>query len=335
MTNRERVIASINFKKTDYIPHNVDFTEQIYEKITEEFGSDYLSRIDNHITVTDLSKPQIKIKDGYFRDEFGVVWNKTGADKDIGIPDKYLIKTESDLDNYVFPPVDEKFIRSQCEKLTASDDDNFRMVNIGFSLYERVWTLMGIEDTLCNMLIEPEMMHGFFKRVCQRNLEILDIALEYDFDGVLFGDDWGQQKHLIMGRNTWCEFIKPNLKLMYEKVKSKNKYVAQHSCGDIREIMDDLIELGLNVYQTYQPEIYGLDYAKNLQGKIAIWGGISTQHDLPYKTPGEIKEITKNTINHFKETGGLIASPTHSVPADVPLENIKAMIDVFLDSHNA
>ncbi len=51
------------------------------------------------------------------------------------------------------PPVDEKYIREQCEKLMASDENNFRIVNIGFSLYERVWTLMGIEDTLCNMLI--------------------------------------------------------------------------------------------------------------------------------------------------------------------------------------
>ena len=334
MTNRERVIDAINFKKTDYIPHNVIFTEQIYEKISKEFGSDYSSHIDNHITAVDLAKPQVKIKNGYFCDEYGVVWNKTGADKDIGIPEKYLIKTENDLDNYKMPPVDEKFIRAQCEQLMSSDENNFRIVNIGFSLYERVWTLMGIEDTLCNMLIEPEMMHEFFKRICMRNLEILDIALEYDFDGVIFGDDWGQQKNLIMGKNTWCEFIKPNLKLMYDKVKSKNKYVAQHSCGDIREIMEDLADMGLNIYQTYQPEIYGLDYAKNLQGKIAIWGGISTQHDLPYKTPEEIKQITQNTLDCFKETGGLIASPTHSVPADVPLENIKAMVDVFLASHN-
>ena len=153
MTNRERVIDAINFKKTDYIPHNVIFTEQIYEKIAKEFGSDYSSHIDNHITAIDLAKPQVQIKNGYFRDEYGVIWNKTGADKDIGIPDQFIIKTETDLDNYQMPPVDEKYIREQCEKLMASDENNFRIVNIGFSLYERVWTLIGIEDTLCNMLI--------------------------------------------------------------------------------------------------------------------------------------------------------------------------------------
>ena len=117
---------------------------------------------------------------------------------------------------------------------------------------------------------------------------------------------------------------------MYAKVRDAGKFVAQHSCGDIRAIMEDLYGLGLNVYQTYQPEIYGLDYAaKVMRGKIAIWGGISTQRDLPDKTPEEIQEITRETLNCFKDHGGLIAAPTHAIPDDVPPENIVAMLEVL------
>jgi uroporphyrinogen decarboxylase len=333
VTNKERVKKAINFEETDIVPHNVIFTEQIYKIIADKIGENYIDKINNHITMIELVKPQIEVKEGFFKDEYGVVWDKTGADKDIGMPASYQIATEEDFDNFNFPEVDETFVRSECERLMETDENNFRVAALGFSIFERLWTLMGIEETLVNMALEPEFIHKILRKICDRNLKILDIALEYDFDCFHFGDDWGQQKGLIMGPTYWREFIKPYIKEMYNKVKASGKYVSQHSCGDLREIMDDLYEMGLNIYQTFQPEIYGLDYSEKLYGKIAIWGGISTQHDLPYKTPQEIYEITKNTINHFKSTGGLIVAPTHCIPADVPVENIQAMVKAFLEQY--
>ena len=111
-------------------------------------------------------------------------------------------------------------------------------------------------------------------------------------------------------------------------MKASGKYISQHSCGDLREILEDLHGMGLQIYQTFQPEIYGLAYAKQLKGKIAVWGGISTQMDLPYRTPDEIREIVKQTIRAFDGTG-LIVAPTHSIEHDVPPENIAAMVEAF------
>jgi uroporphyrinogen decarboxylase len=331
MTYKERVIKAINFEKTDKVPHNVDFTLQALERTAAKYGWDYINGINNHLAGVDLNKPQIEVKPGYFRDEYGIVWDKTGADKDIGMPSEYLIKSPEDFAGYIFPEVDVAYITEQCEKIKTMDKSKFIFANYGFCMYERVWTLMGIEDTLCAMITDPEFIHGFLGKICERNLKILDIALKYDFDGILFGDDWGQQHGMIMGAERWREFIKPYIGKMYAKVKESGKYVLQHSCGDISEIMDDLYEIGLNVYQTFQPEIYGFDYAEKMRGKIAIWGGISTQHELPFKTPEEIGELTRSIIARFRENGGIIVAPTHSVPGDVPPENIKAMINAFLE----
>ena len=115
---------------------------------------------------------------------------------------------------------------------------------------------------------------------------------------------------------------------MYSRAHKAGKYVVQHSCGDIREIMDELHEIGLNMYQTFQPEIYGYDYARKLKGRITIWGGISTQRDLPVKTPDEIRAVTHEILKAFPH-GGLVAAPTHDVPGDVPPENILAMLNVL------
>ena len=330
MTKRERVIAAINFQKTDYIPSEVSFTTPAYEKVLAKMGPDYFATLNSHIDSVELAKPQFEIAPGYTQDEYGVVWNKTGADKDIGVIDNYLFTDWDSYNAYAMPPVDEAFIRRTCENVIALPYDTFKGAHIGFSLFERLWTMMGMENALMNMLLEPELIHRILSDICSRNLAIVDIALEYDLDFIYFGDDWGQQQGLIMGLPHWREFIKPYLTKMYAKVRSRGKYVVQHSCGDNRQIMDDLAEIGLNVYQTFQPEIYGLSYSEKIRGKIAIWGGISTQQDLT-KTPEEVRQITRATIDHFKDHGGLIIAPTHCIPGDIPADNIVAMFEVILN----
>lgn len=329
VTNRERVRAAISFQKPDRAPYHVSFTQQMLDRMILHTGNpNYMDSLDNAIADAYLIKPETELRRDYFQDEFGVIWNKSGVDKDIGVIDSILIRDPDELDKYRFPPVDEVYIRSRMRALMESCGDRFPVAAIGFSLFERAWTLRGMENLLCDMLTEPEFVHALLEKITRRNLEIIDIALEYDIDCFHFGDDWGQQKGLIMGPNCWRSFLKPCLARMYGRVRAAGKAVSQHSCGDIRLVMDDLSELGLNIYQTFQPEIYGLDYAKKLRGKITIWGGISTQAELPAKSPAEIAEITRRLLAAFPE-GGLIAAPTHAVPGDVPPENILAMLEVL------
>ena len=159
---------------------------------------------------------------------------------------------------------------------------------------------------------------------------MIDIALEYDINCIHFGDDWGQQKGLIMGAPHWRKFIKPKMKRMYERVKRAGKFVSQHSCGDIHEIFADLIDIGLDVYQTFQPEIYDIEYVKKTFGdRLTFWGGISTQALLPFETPEVVKSETVRIINVMKKNGGFIVGPTHAMPYDIPVENVVAMVDVF------
>lgn len=329
MTNRERVLCALDFERGDRVPYQVDFTTQMLEKMIRYSGrADYAATLGNHMTQISLSKPDRPLGGERFADEFGVVWNRSGVDKDIGVVDGYRLADAEDLKDYAMPPVDEGFIRGQMEKLRAEAGSNFTVAGIGFSLFERAWTLRGMENLLCDMLEEPDFVDELMRRITQRNLAVMDIALEYDFDAFYFGDDWGQQQGMIMGPKCWRRFIKPCLARLYERAHKAGRYVVQHSCGDIRAVMDELGEIGLNVYQTFQPEIYGLDYAGKLRGKIAVWGGISTQRALPRQTPDEIRKTTQELLEAFP-AGGLIAGPTHAAPGDIPPENIEAMLQVL------
>jgi uroporphyrinogen decarboxylase len=337
MTKRERVIAAIRHEKLDYTPFNSTFTGAMYNKMVAYTGNhEYERAIGNHIAQVTLLQPQTPVsgRRSCYADEFGVVWNKSGEgdSEDIGVISGLVIEDADALAAYNPPPIDEPYIRAQCEELMRTKGDCFAIVNLGFSLFERAWTLCGMENLMCYMLTDAEALESLMAKLSRRTVEIVKIALAYEIDGVIFGDDWGQQKGLLMGAPHWRRFIKPYLTEMYAAVRETGRFVAQHSCGDISEIFDDLIAIGLNIYQTFQPEIYDLrTYKQRLYGRLTIWGGISTQAHLPFATPEEVYRRTKETLSIMGAGGGLIASPTHDVPGDVPPENIEAMIRAFKD----
>ena len=335
MTNRERVIAALEFQQTDKLPYNVEMTRFMYEKmLADPDGRAFLPKINNHVSSVSLRKPYTEIpeKPGYFKDEFNVVWNRT-IDRDIGVIEGRLIPDPGSLTNFVFPELNEKYLRGECERLAARADGNFTVASLGYSLFERAWSLCSMEDMLCYMVSDPGFVHELLDKITAFNMRKLDIFFEYDIDCMLFGDDWGQQKGLLMGPAHWREFILPCVKKMYGRVRDAGRWIAQHSCGDLREILDEVIGAGLNLYQTFQPEIYNpMVYKDKIDKKLAVWGGISTQKDLPFRTPAEMVEITRETVTIMRKNGGYLAAPTHAVPRDVPVANIIAMVEVFEDA---
>jgi uroporphyrinogen decarboxylase len=232
---------------------------------------------------------------------------------------------------YQFPKPDLARLRSDIDNLIASRGENFCFMGFGFCMYERAWSLMGMANVLESMLVYPDELEVFFKQIGDYFLTLLDVALEYkELDGIYFGDDWGQQHGMIMGPAHWRHFIKPQMARLYSRVKAAGKYVLQHSCGDNHEILGDLIEIGLDCYQTFQPEIYDIvDIKKRFGKNLSFWGGVSTQKVLPYVTPDELKKEITRVVNILRPSGGLIIAPTHAMPRDIPSENILAMAEVF------
>ena len=178
MTRKERVIAAIQFESVDRIPYSFYLNGDAYQRLVDFTGdAGILNRVHNHITSADFSKPHRVVKPDFTQDEYGVIWNKSGVDKEIGVVDNIQIQTMEDLEKYQFPEVDEAYIRSQMQWLQDFPEDTFKLASLGFCLFERAWTLMGMENLLCCMLTEPELVHTLRDRICARNLAILDIAL--------------------------------------------------------------------------------------------------------------------------------------------------------------
>ena len=332
MTRREVVIAALQHKETPVVPFHAEFTGQEYENMVNYTGdTSFYEKYGGYLHYMQYWGYPTERADrkGYFTDDFGVTWNRSGADKDIGVVDEPVI-SEPDLSLRPEPFLNEARIRRECEELLATRQDRFCFAGIGFSMFERLWSYLGMENALVYMLTEQDFVHALLDKICDFNLKVIDIFNEYPFDGIYFGDDWGQQRGMIMGAPLWREFIKPRMAKMYARAKKNGKFILQHSCGDIHEIFDDLIEIGLDCYQTFQPEIYDMKAVKAAYGdRLSFWGGISTQADLPDKTPERIREIVRDTLQIMRKGGGYILAPTHAIPQDVPPENVIAMLEEF------
>ena len=332
MNRREMVTNVLNHKETHPIPYTVGLTAQARDRfLTHYKDKSLLDNTGTYITGIYYSGNPTEIpgKAGYFKDDYGVIWNRNGADKDIGVIEGYVIE-DLENNNYKFPEIDITWFRNELQQLVSADTDQFRAANFGFTMFERCWTLMGMENVLAAMITSPKALENFFDKICDFWLPLIDISLEYDIDAVEFGDDWGQQKGLIMGPEYWRRFIKPRMAKLFERVKNKGKFVLLHSCGDCHEIFPDLIDIGLDCYQTFQPEIYNISEMKKLYGaNITFWGGVSTQQCLPRMNPQQVQEEIIRIARILSPGGGYILAPTHDIPGDVKPENIMKMLEVF------
>jgi uroporphyrinogen decarboxylase len=133
----------------------------------------------------------------------------------------------------------------------------------------------------------------------------------------------------------WRKYIKPRLAKLFAPFIERGMPVLMHSDGQIQKILSDLVEIGLTTLNPVQPEV--LEHAwlyENFKGKLAFYGGISTQTVLPYGTPDEVKQAVSACINTLAPEGtGLVIAPSHRMMTDIPMENIAAMLQAFGVSH--
>ena len=136
------------------------------------------------------------------------------------------------------------------------------------------------------------------------------------------------QRGLQMGPVTRHKFIYPVLKRMYAVVREAGKYVVIHSCGDVDELFDDLIEIGVDCFNPFQPEVMDVtSLIQRYRGRLAFHGGLSTQRTLPYGSSDDVRKETGYLLELGRD-GGYIFAPAHDVEGDVPLENMLAFIEI-------
>jgi uroporphyrinogen decarboxylase len=328
ITPRERVWQAIRHEQTDIVPYQINATIPARAKLEAHYGTtdldnllgNHIARYKSRLEYEPLPEP------GMFADEWGVIWNKT-VDKDLGVPDNRVL-LDRNLSALVAPdPLDPRRYAS-LPGFFAKNHDRFKLFSVSFSLFERAWTVRGMEALMTDMVEAPEFVDALLDRIFEWNMAVLDEMLKHPFDGVLFGDDWGQQRGLMFGAKRWRQFIKPRVAQMYRKVADAGAAVCIHCCGKVQDLFPELIELGLQVFNPFQPEVMDLWEMKAKHGKdLTFYGGVSVQQLLPFGTPDDVRREVRRMLRDLGQGGGFIIAPSHEMPGDVPLENMLAFIE--------
>jgi uroporphyrinogen decarboxylase len=195
--------------------------------------------------------------------------------------------------------------------------------------FEQLQQLHGFEATLMDITTDRPEMYRLRDDLLEFNLAWIDNWLKQDYQGLHFADDWGTQTGLMISPDKWQAFFRPVYAAMFEKVKAADLDVWFHSDGDTTAILPDLVELGVDVINC-EHDVMDMDVVKSFAGKICFRTDIDRQHVLPYGSPSEVKRYV-NDLFHTLGTrdGGIIANG--EVDTDVPLENIEAMYEAFLE----
>lgn len=331
MTGKERIVAAIEHRETDFVPYVIPIDPQVGERLDACYGGpEWRRRIQTFHCGTGVQWGREELPDGTWRDSFGVVWRDSdgrGAWHSVDVPLK-----EPSLEGYEFPELLPDDELEHMRETLAGREDLYRTANIGMTFFERSWALRGMENILTDFLLHPQFAHELFERLMQMHLDIIERLATLPLDAIRFGDDFGQQRGLIMGTPVWREFLKPRLAKMYGRARELGMQVWIHSCGDNSPVMADLIEIGVDVYNPFQPEAHDVYALKRQFGdRITFEGGIGTQELLPRGTPEQIRAEIARLCREVGRGGGFILSPTKPILPDVPTANAVACVEAILE----
>ncbi|MFC1996314.1 uroporphyrinogen decarboxylase family protein [Chloroflexota bacterium] len=248
--------STINHQPPDKIPFEISFTQKAHQKMVEFYDDpDFDKKLGNCLSwlSTEPKGSWKEISPNIWQDQFGTQWDCT-LEKDIGNVCNQLVTPES-LNEYIFPDPSDPSRYADYGQTLKQSEDAFTLVNLGFSLYERDWTLVGMENLMVAMIADKNFVHTLLDRIVEFNLSVIENACNHEIDAMMFGYDWSMQTGLQMGWNLWREFIHPRIKQMYALVKSKGKFVFIHSCGKVDEVFLDLIDIRLDMFNPFQPEV--------------------------------------------------------------------------------
>ncbi|MBM4049904.1 MAG: hypothetical protein FJ279_32815, partial [Planctomycetes bacterium] len=315
---------------TGVVPYAIDVTPPIRAKLAEHYGPRDVGRaIGNYLTIVagKSPKPLYASPDEFgdlVEDEFQVVWRTTHADR--GYVHKHPLMKPT-LEGYQFPDPNRPGRFDDVAKSLGKRNDVF-VLGVAGDMWERANFMRGLDELLADLLLHPKFAHDLLERICQYNLQTLEAICRFLVDGLFISDDYGLQRSLMMSPKHWREFVKPRLAALIAAAHRHGLPTCLHSCGCIREIIPDLIEIGLKVLHPIQPEAMDVWELKREFGRdLCFFGGIGTQRLLRNATPQQVKDEVQRAKDVLGKDGGYILAPGITIQADCPIENVVALIE--------
>jgi uroporphyrinogen decarboxylase len=363
MNSKDRVLKA--FRRIDGMPDRVPVQFDLCRQLTESFGRklgvepDYALSYYEDLTYR-ISANEIRTKmgsdvivvggtvpSGYnpedvsgdiTKNEFGMHMKPTPLYVEVVKCPLETAEKLSDIQNYNFP---DPYAKGRFEKAKRDIDrfgkDYFIIGDVEITLFELAWHLTGLEKYMIGMLCNEPWVELLNDRVEEWSTGLALQLVKLGVNAIWLGEDLGSQTSTLISPEDWRVRFKPRHKRLIEKLHRENPeiIIIMHSDGAVAPLIDDFIEIGVDVYNPVQPNVYGSDpqELKDKYGsRISFFGGIDQQQLLP---SGDIKAIGAEVKRRIKILGkdkGYLLAPAHILQADISPETIEAMITAANES---
>jgi uroporphyrinogen decarboxylase len=358
LSYRERILTIINHDEADRVAYQVSYVPEVNDLLKKKYIKK-ISEFKNENTVYDESiiLDEILGHDmlflnhgiclGYYKnsssdkyvDKWNIEWKKTYYDTINGKGYyteivKSPLAEDSLVDSYL-PPDPFKEDLSHTERIIKKYSSKYFLVaNVGSSVFEGLRYLRGFTQSMIDLIACKDIARRVMDVTVDYHIKLGIRLINLGIDMLYLADDYAAQNCLLMSEDTFREMCKPKMAYMIQEFKKANKdiKIAFHSCGNVRSILDDIIETGVDVLNPVQPEAVNPAELKKRYGKkLVLWGGLSNQKTMPNGKPDDIKKEMKNLISNCAPGGGFILSPAHNVQLDAPIANIEAFYECIND----
>lgn len=341
MSPRERVLTAMRRQKPDRVPKEWSFTPAVQEEFVRQTGAT------NAAEYFGFERRNVGFRGPEVMPDF-TPWYRNGIPENAVIGQygngqvpgdfyhfhRYIyplehVETVAELEAYPWPDLTPTRRHEHLEQAVAElhAQQWFVAGSVGH-IWEIAWQMPRMEKLMEKMMLDPPYAAYIFDRITENQAFAAKRYAQSGCDMIHCGDDIGMQDRLMMSPAMWREWLKPRWRRVIETAKDENPEILAwyHSDGDVRPVIEDLIEIGFDILNPVQPECMDPAALKRQYGdRLAFWGCIGTQTTMPFGTPDDVRAAVKWTIQNVGYDGGLLIAPTHVLEPDVPWENIMAL----------
>jgi len=333
MLTRDEVRAAIRFGNPPRPPRA--FTKWWGEGLWDQYGSalDRFDKYEEDVVVVGFPCPSFSRREDGFYWRLPVIdrTGKVGMDAQAALPDwKYLPELLAEL-----PDTDALGLFDQAAQAAedAHAEGKYVLIHHWSLMYERIWNFRGMENLMIDYYEYPDEVHALHRAVADTEEKLLRRAIrEVKPDGYMISDDLGSQHALMMSPGTFREFIKPYYVQVWGTARENDVDVWLHTCGNVEEIIGDLIECGLSVLHPIQK--HTMDWEKTAErwkGQVAFWVGMDVQDMLINGTPEDVRREVRLMRDTFDSPeGGFLYAAGNGIVGGTPIENIEAFLSECL-----
>ncbi len=354
MNSRERILAAFAHKQPDRCPNFIWINSNTMQRVVDYMGvasaeealetlrvdkwrgvglkvsrpDDYEEKIASLVPDQYKNNPELKITDNG-----RVVRVHEGSDylEDTLWCPLQDVEDAAELERYPFPQEDWLTVPDDLESRIQELKDRACVVQSSITQsFKAAWLLRGMDNVLMDYLVRPDLIEALHDRIYVYNTAYASRLVKAGVDMVNIIGDLGMQKGMIMAPDVWRKFDKERLRVMFRTLKAINPDLKMymHTDGDVRAIIPDLVEVGLDVLNPIQPECMDPVEIKRQYGdRLVLQGGVSLQRTLPFGSPQDVADEVKYLIENCNVDGGFVVGPSNDLFKEIPPENIVAMYE--------